>query len=432
MSAPPSWLLPGLAAAVATGLPLYAGRFRGRSYALFAAALVLLSFPGGLALAAETRAWAGGGGTPWLEWFFVYGTFATGVHFASLVRARLRPAWFRLGLSVPGMAFLALGALAGPWLLALLPLRLLAEWVGAGGVERALALAALLPIPLVAFSIGTSLGLRRETVHVDLDDRRYPERTRLPVARHRGCPPVRPERPIRIVQIADPHLGPWQPVRRLRARVAELLRRDPDLVLITGDLLTMEGNATPGALAEALAPLGELPGRCFAVFGNHDHEAPEEVRRALRACGVRLLVDEEAVVATGVGPVQLLGADWRRSGHAEQLQGLAERFPRRPGHLRLWMLHDPAAFAAVPDGEADLVLSGHTHGGQVGLVSFGLDWTVLTRSRWPDHGLFALGANRLYVHRGTGFYGFPLRIGVPGEASLLELRRGACAGATVG
>ena len=54
-------------------------------------------------------------------------------------------------------------------------------------------------------------------------------------------------------------------------------------------------------------------------------------------------------------------------------------------------------------------------------VSFGLDWTVLSRSRWPDHGLFARGSNRLYVHRGTGFYGFPLRVGVPGELSLIEL-----------
>ena len=75
----------------------------------------------------------------------------------------------------------------------------------------------------------------------------------------------------------------------------------------------------------------------------------------------------------------------------------------------------------LPDDEIDLVLSGHTHGGQVGLVSFGRDWTVLSRTRWPDHGLFARGRSRLYVHRGTGFYGFPLRVGVPGEASVLEL-----------
>ena len=90
-------------------------------------------------------------------------------------------------------------------------------------------------------------------------------------------------------------------------------------------------------------------------------------------------------------------------------------------HLRLLLLHDPLGFRHVPKGDVDLTLSGHTHGGQLGLVSLGLDWTVLARSRWPDHGLFGHGSNRLYVHRGTGFYGFPLRIGVPGEMSVLEL-----------
>jgi hypothetical protein len=90
-------------------------------------------------------------------------------------------------------------------------------------------------------------------------------------------------------------------------------------------------------------------------------------------------------------------------------------------HLRLLLLHDPLAFHALPDDDVDLVLSGHTHGGQIGLVSLGLDWTVLSRTRWPDQGLFARGSSRLYVHRGTGFYGFPLRIGVPAEFSVLEI-----------
>ena len=54
-------------------------------------------------------------------------------------------------------------------------------------------------------------------------------------------------------------------------------------------------------------------------------------------------------------------------------------------------------------------------------MSVGLDWTVLRSTPFPDHGLFAHGPSRLYVHRGTGFYGFPLRIGVPGEHSVIEL-----------
>jgi predicted MPP superfamily phosphohydrolase len=157
------------------------------------------------------------------------------------------------------------------------------------------------------------------------------------------------------------------------------------------------------------------------VFGNHDHEAPDEVRKALEANGVVLLVDDEAIVDTEVGPVQLVGADYVGRGRDQHIRELLERLPRRDGHLRLFLLHDPLGFQFVPKGDVDLTLSGHTHGGQLGLVSFGLDWTVLSRSQWPDHGLFGHGSNRLYVHRGTGFYGFPLRIGVPGESSLLEL-----------
>jgi len=193
-------------------------------------------------------------------------------------------------------------------------------------------------------------------------------------------------------------------------------------VLLTGDFLTMEGAGTPGALTDALAPLRRLPGRCFAIFGNHDHECPDEVRRAMAANGVALLVDDEAVAATPIGPVQIVGADFVGRGRRRHLRRLLRRFPRRDGHLRLLLLHDPSAFPhAVPD-EVDLAFSGHTHGGQVGLVSAGFDWTVLRRSSFPDHGLFAHGSSRLYVHRGTGFYGFPLRIGVPGEASVIEVR----------
>jgi predicted MPP superfamily phosphohydrolase len=80
------------------------------------------------------------------------------------------------------------------------------------------------------------------------------------------------------------------------------------------------------------------------------------------------------------------------------------------------------AFISVPEGEADLTLSGHTHGGQVGLVAFGLDWTVVSGLfGLPDHGLWARGRDRMMIHRGTGHYGFPLRLGVPAEESLLRV-----------
>ena len=413
-----------LALVTLVGVPLYSGRARGRRYAVFGLVVLAFSLPGAVAMHGRLASWADPTLRPWLDLAFAYSMAASGGHLVSLVRARLRHGVFRLFVSIPGQAFLAMGALSGVWLLALFPIRAALWGLGAEGPLEVLRWLDPIPPIVALISIFTSLRPVRELVRVQLSHDGPDEVSRVPVERYRRLrrPAALERRPLRVVQITDPHLGPWQPIAKLRRHVAELMRHDPDLVLLTGDFMTMESSGTPGALAEALEPLAAVGDRCYAVFGNHDHDSGDEVRSALKQHGVRLLVDEEAVAATPVGPVQIIGADYvggeRRQEHIEQL---LRAFPRRDDHLRLLLLHDPLGFQFVPKGAADLTLSGHTHGGQLGLVSFGLDWTVLTRSRWPDHGLFGHGPNRLYVHRGTGFYGFPLRVGVPGEASLLEL-----------
>lgn len=415
------------AAALATwiGAPAYAWVVRGRQFSIFGLVMLTISLPGALVLHECLVALlpSGSGG---ITAAFLYGTAAAAGYLIGLARPRLRKAPFRVLVSIPGMAFIGLGALAGVWLLALAPIRFGLELVGADGVLSASRWLDLVPVIVVLLSVVTSMRMVDEVVRFRLDGGSPEEFTRMPVERYRRrAPAPLADRPLRIVQITDPHLGPWQPVRKLRRSIERLIAMDPDLVLLTGDFLTMEGMGTPGALAEALAPLSALSGRCYAVFGNHDHESPEEVRAGLEAAGVLLLMDDEAVVDTAAGPAQIVGADYRRRGdRREHLETVLTRYPRREGHVRLLLLHDPSAFKHVPKGEADLTLSGHTHGGQFGTVSFGFDWTVLKRTAWPDHGLFGHGTNRLYVHRGTGFYGFPLRVGVPGEASQLEVSLG--------
>jgi predicted MPP superfamily phosphohydrolase len=279
-----------------------------------------------------------------------------------------------------------------------------------------------LPLAVSVASILTSVTTRNETVRFGLSRSGPAEVIRIPVERYRGSEPAPlVKRPLRIVQITDTHLGPWQSVDRLRSLIASLVEREPDLVMLTGDFLTMESMGSPGCLDMALEPLAPIADRCVAIFGNHDHEAPDHVRSAMQSVGIRLLVDEEACLESPVGRIQVLGADFVNKGHRDHLSDLLTRYPRRKEHLRLLLLHDPVGFHALPEDEVDLVLSGHTHGGQVGLLSLGIDWTVLSASRWPDQGLFARGASRLYVHRGTGFYGFPLRVGVPAEHSVLEI-----------
>lgn len=415
-----------LVAVTALGIPLYAWAARGRVYGIFATVILAVALPGAVLMHARYLALAPTAVAPLLEAAFLWGLAAAALHLGSLVTARLRSPAFRIGVSIPGMVFVAAGALSGVWLVALVPLRLGLAWLGVDAGTAALRWLDLVPFAVAVASVATSLRPAHEVVRVVPSEARPTVLTRLPVERYRtrrGEPPPLARRPLRIVQIADPHLGPWQPIAKLRRVVDDLLDHDPDLVLLTGDFLTMEGSGTRGALTAALAPLERVRGRAYAVFGNHDHDrgAPEEVRAALEANGVRILVDEDVAVATPAGPVQIVGADYVGKGRRRHIQALLASCPRRDGHLRLLLLHDPSVFHHVPPGEVDLTLSGHTHGGQLGLVSFGLDWTVLTRTAWPDHGLFGHGASRLYVHRGTGFYGFPLRIGVPGEASLLEV-----------
>ncbi len=408
--------------ATLVGVPLFALRTRGRIYAIFALVTLGLAMPGALATQARLAASLPGAWVPVADAIFLWGAVATVAHFVHLVRARLRSRVYRALVSIPAQTFVAASFLAGLFQIALLPVHGVLFLADAPEAQAALRWLDPLPYAVGLLSVATSALPRREWVRIRVEKDGPLTLRRAPAERWRRRPPApRSGRVLRIVQISDPHLGPWQSVGRMQRRIASLLANDPDLVLLTGDFLTMEGRGSPGALASAFAPLRRAGGRCYAIFGNHDHEAPEEVRAALEANGVRLLVDEEALAATPVGPVQILGAAWARRERRERLRALLDRHPRCAGTLRLLLLHDPSAFHELPDGAADLVLSGHTHGGQIGLVSLGLDWTVLSRSRWPDHGLFARGASRLYVHRGSGFYGFPLRLGVPGEASVLEV-----------
>jgi hypothetical protein len=328
------------------------------------------------------------------------------LNFAALSRPRMRPLPYRLLVSWPASFFVAGTLLALPWV-----------------VARALGFHPWFPwLPYAMGGIGLlqSLTSREQTVDLVIGGAGHAGK----VAPHpRGD--AREERPLRIVQITDPHLGPFMSVERLRRIAARAVAREPDLIFLTGDFLTMESQGDPSLLRRALEPLAAMPGKVFACHGNHDHEALENVAAAMVANGITLLVDEERVVTTEAGPVQIVGMEfvWRdRQAHLERV---CREHPRKAGTTRIILLHDPGAFRHLPEGEGDLVLSGHTHGGQVGLVSLGLSWTFLRifGIKIPDHGFWARGRDRMYVHRGTGHYGFPLRLGVPSEESLVRVHR---------
>ncbi len=381
-------------------LGLVAGALvRSRVFGIFA--LVILSFPALVGSALRDHLGVIGPIVPYFQ-------LASAIHIAQLLwRPRLKPWPVRLLVSWPAMWFIAATFLAFPW-----------------GIAAGLGLppyGAWIPFALALFGLFQSLWTREETVDLTL----MRQHDAGPLARFErgvGQPAdAASRRPLKIVQITDPHLGPFMSVERLRRICQRAVERQPDLIVVTGDLMTMESHDVE-VVSRALEPLRAYRGRVFACHGNHDHEARDVVRQAFARHGVRLLVDDSTVVDTPAGPVQLVGVDFIWRNRATHMADVCAEHPRIAGALRVLLLHDPGAFAHLPPGEGDLVLSGHTHGGQVGLLSLGSAQTFLSLfTSIPDHGPWARGHDRLYVHRAQGHYGFPIRLGVPAEQSLLRV-----------
>lgn len=229
---------------------------------------------------------------------------------------------------------------------------------------------------------------------------------------------------LRVVHLSDIHVGGAMDRRRL-LRVARLTNQcRPDLVLHTGDFLTHRAGNFDAPLYEALARIRAPHGQ-WACLGNHDFDDPQRLERRLRDCGVIVLRDRIAAVSVNGEPIEIAGIDfqfdrWQRALAYERI--VAAWGPRRRVP-RILLNHDPSTFKTLPAGCSDLVLSGHTHGGQVGWqFDSSHAITVIGLAGLPDQGLFPRGDMRLYVTRCVGFYGYPMRIGIPPEIALLVLR----------
>ena len=226
---------------------------------------------------------------------------------------------------------------------------------------------------------------------------------------------------FRIVQISDIHFGPI-----LDERFAEWLKDQvnalkPDLIAVTGDLV--DGRIDKIAhTVEPLAGLRAPLGRWF-VTGNHDHYsiASDWAGRA-EELGMRVLRNAHVVIEKKGEQFILAGVDDHRSrqmpGEGGEdldlaLAGMQENCPI------LLLAHDPTTFHAASRRSVDLQLSGHTHGGQIWPFHYG----VRLAMPWVA-GLHRRGQSQIYVSRGTGFWGPPMRLGAPAEITEIVLRSG--------
>lgn len=223
---------------------------------------------------------------------------------------------------------------------------------------------------------------------------------------------------LRVALVADVHAGaPWVGLDRVRSVVDAVVQAQPDLVLLLGDHVADVSFGThlePGPVAGALAGLLRAQVPVLGVLGNHDWYAGGwRVRAALEAAGLPVLEEDAVPVLDGRLWVAGVGDLWERTPSVDA--ALAEVPDGAPVLL---MTHNPDVAADVPE-RVQLVVAGHTHGGQVALRGRPLHrLSVRTRNRWtrgwyPDV--------RLYVSSGVGSSFVPLRSVTP-EVPVLVLR----------
>jgi predicted MPP superfamily phosphohydrolase len=231
---------------------------------------------------------------------------------------------------------------------------------------------------------------------------------------------------FRVVQVSDVHHSALVPLAEVR-RVAELAQAArPDMVVLTGDYTTARRRYIEPC-AEALATL-QAPAGVWAVLGNHDHHTDGELtRRALVRRGIGVLDNTHTEVTRGGDALQLAGVDDWSWGYADWARALGKLDRRRPSLL---LSHEPQVFDLPEVAGVSLILSGHTHGGQVSLPFIGAPARFLEEFKYL-RGRYEHAGAQLYVSRGTGVVGLPIRLGARPEIAVLRLRR-APDGATPG
>jgi predicted MPP superfamily phosphohydrolase len=242
---------------------------------------------------------------------------------------------------------------------------------------------------------------------------------------------------IKIVQLSDIHSGSLSNPQAVNRGVARVLAEKPDLILFTGDLvndMALEMKDYEEIFAQLKAPMG-----VFSTLGNHDYgdyawwETPElkkanldQLKQIQLNMGWRLLMNEHVVLERGGSEIALIGIEnWSAKARFPKYGKMKEAYPGAEKYpFKILMSHDPSHWDAEvrPDyPEIDLTLAGHTHGMQFGVELPGLKWSPVQYIYKEWAGLYEAGRQKLYVNRGFGFIGYPGRVGILPEITVIEL-----------
>jgi uncharacterized protein len=242
---------------------------------------------------------------------------------------------------------------------------------------------------------------------------------------------------LKVVHISDIHSGSLTDKKAVLKGVEKIMNEKPDLILFTGDLVNNTANEMEGFMDvfnQLNAPLG-----VYSTLGNHDYgdyvqwNSAEEKTANLKRLkqvhadlGWRLLMNEHVVLEKGTDKIALLGIEnWSAKARFPKYGNMAKAYAGSDAHpFKILMSHDPSHWDAevrTKYSDVDLMLSGHTHGMQFGVELPGFKWSPVQYVYEQWAGLYEKQAQKLYVNRGYGFIGYPGRVGILPEITLLEL-----------
>lgn len=235
---------------------------------------------------------------------------------------------------------------------------------------------------------------------------------------------------LRIAQLSDIHMDEFTEAYFLHHVIERINLMKPDVVLLTGDYVSSGLSSRQFAIGSAwqcAKILAQLEcGQLYGVLGNHDITVDaEEVTAALRANGITVLINAFLPIERAGGRIWLAGLDDPLEGSPKPELAIPAPIRNVPNEPVVLMCHAPDyadKLLAHPAGKAvGLMLSGHTHGGQVRLPLVGALQLPELGRKYVE-GWFRLGSMQLYVNRGIGTVGIPFRLDCPPEITLLTLR----------
>jgi predicted MPP superfamily phosphohydrolase len=246
-------------------------------------------------------------------------------------------------------------------------------------------------------------------------------------------------RGIKIAQISDIHSGSFFNKKKVLAGVQMLLDEKPDLIFFTGDLVNNEATEMrdyADVFTKIKAPLG-----VYSILGNHDYgdyvpwpsrEAKmknlQDLIQTHKLMDWDILINENRILKSNGDKIAILGVEnWGAKGNFPKYGKLKEAYKgTEDAPVKLLLSHDPSHWRAQVLNtykDIDVTFSGHTHGFQFGIETETIKWSPVQYFYKEWAGLYSENDQHLYVNRGFGFLGFPGRIGILPEITIMELEK---------